>query len=202
MGIRTPTRSPTEELGLRRGRAADALMLALPGAAYLYQGEELGLPEHTTLPDDVRQDPTWDPQRKVPSSAGTAAGCRSRGRPTRPPFGFSPAGVSWLPQPPSFAWYAVDRQHGVPDSTLELYRTMLRLRRELGLGGGELTWDDGSGARRRGVPRHHPGRRRCSWWPTSATTRCPCRTARSCSPPPTWTTGGCPPTRRSGSGCD
>ena len=46
-------------LGLRRARAATALMLALPGGAYVYQGEELGLPEHTTMPDDYRQDPTF-----------------------------------------------------------------------------------------------------------------------------------------------
>ena len=57
IGIGDP--QPDEALGLRRARAATLLMLALPGSAYLYQGEELGLPEHTTLPDDVRQDPTW-----------------------------------------------------------------------------------------------------------------------------------------------
>src|SRR5665647_800119 len=50
---------PDEALGLRRARAASLVMLGLPGSAYLYQGEELGLPEHTTLDDDLRQDPTW-----------------------------------------------------------------------------------------------------------------------------------------------
>jgi alpha-glucosidase len=143
-GIRSTDPQPDEELGLRRGRAATALMLALPGAAYLYQGEELGLPEHTTLPDHVRQDPTWLRSR------GAVVGRDGARVPIpweadEPAFGFSPAGVSWLPQPPSFAWYAADRQRGVAGSTLELYRTMLRLRRELGLGGGELTWDDGFG---------------------------------------------------------
>ena len=144
-GIRSTDPQPDEELGLRRGRAATALMLALPGAAYLYQGEELGLPEHTTLPDDVRQDPTWFRQ------GGAVAGRDGARVPVpwesgAPAFGFSPTGMSWLPQPPSFAWYAVDRQLGVAGSTLELYRTMLRLRRELGLGGGELTWEDGHGS--------------------------------------------------------
>jgi alpha-glucosidase len=144
-GVRSTDPQPDEELGLRRGRAATALMLALPGAAYLYQGEELGLPEHTTLPDEVRQDPTWI------RSGGALVGRDGSRVPIpweadAPAFGFSPAGVSWLPQPPSFAWYAADRQRGVPGSTLELYRTMLRLRRELGLGGGELTWDEGFGA--------------------------------------------------------
>ena len=50
---------PVPEVGLRRARAATALMLALPGSSYLYQGEELGLPEVIHLPDDARQDPTW-----------------------------------------------------------------------------------------------------------------------------------------------
>ena len=47
------------ELGLRRARAASLLMLALPGSAYLYQGEELGLQEVTEIPDDERQDPSF-----------------------------------------------------------------------------------------------------------------------------------------------
>ena len=51
---------PDAEVGLRRARAATTVMLALPGSAYLYQGEELGLPEATELPDEVRQDPTWE----------------------------------------------------------------------------------------------------------------------------------------------
>ena len=50
---------PDYATGLRRARAATALMLALPGSSYLYQGEELGLPEVIDLPDDARQDPTW-----------------------------------------------------------------------------------------------------------------------------------------------
>jgi alpha-glucosidase len=37
---------------------------------------------------------------------------------------------------------AVDRQRGVDGSTLELYRTLLRLRREHRLGRGQLAWVD------------------------------------------------------------
>ena len=48
---------PDFELGVRRARAATALMLALPGSAYLYQGEELGLPEVADIPDELREDP-------------------------------------------------------------------------------------------------------------------------------------------------
>ena len=50
---------PIPDLGLRRARAASTVMLALPGSAYIFQGEELGLPEAVDLPDDARQDPTW-----------------------------------------------------------------------------------------------------------------------------------------------
>jgi alpha-glucosidase len=59
-----------------------------------------------------------------------------------PSFGFGPSDESWLPQPPVYGELAVDRQTGVEGSTLELYRTLLRLRRELRPGRGELTWQD------------------------------------------------------------
>jgi len=141
-GIRATDPQPDEQLGLRRGRAASAVMLALPGSAYLYQGEELGLPEHTTLPDDVRQDPTYFRHE------GTVAG-RDGCRVPLPwtaqadGFGFGPSGRTWLPQPPAYAAYAADVQEQDPSSTLELYRAALGLRRELGLGTGALRWDDG-----------------------------------------------------------
>ena len=142
IGPRDP--QPDEELGLRRGRAATAVVLALPGSTYLYQGEELGLPEHTALPDEVRQDPSV---RRREGAVPGRDGCRVPlpWEADAPAFGFSPTGRSWLPQPESFARYAADRQRGVPGSTLELYRSMLRLRRELGLGAGRLEWDDGFG---------------------------------------------------------
>ncbi|MEJ3652093.1 glycoside hydrolase family 13 protein [Actinomycetes bacterium KLBMP 9759] len=143
-GITATDPQPDQALGLRRGRAATAVMLALPGSAYVYQGEELGLPEHTTMPDEARQDPTFF------RTGGTVAGrdgCRVPIPWERdaPAFGFSPSGRSWLPQPESFAAHAADQERGVPGSTLELYREMLRLRRELGLGTGELEWVDGLG---------------------------------------------------------
>jgi alpha-glucosidase len=138
-GIGVGDPQPDAALGLRRARAATLLMLALPGSAYLYQGEELGLPEHTTLPDEARQDPTW-----------TRSGHRVRGRDgarvpipwqaDAPSYGFGPSAASWLPQPPSWARYALDRQRGVPDSTYEMYRQALRLRRSYGLGRGRLDW--------------------------------------------------------------
>ncbi|KOG30731.1 glycoside hydrolase family 13 protein [Streptomyces resistomycificus] len=123
--------------GLRRARAATLLMLALPGSSYLYQGEELGLPEVADLPFEVLQDPIWDQTGHVRKGRD---GCRVPlpWTSTGESYGFG-AGGAWLPQPESFAGYAVDAQDGVEGSTLELYRTALRLRRKL-LEGETLTW--------------------------------------------------------------
>ncbi|UNO42450.1 glycoside hydrolase family 13 protein [Streptomyces sp. MST-110588] len=130
----------TTRLGsLRRARAATLAMLALPGSAYLYQGEELGLPEVTDLPDEVRQDPAFF---RGTGQDGYRDGCRVplpwSGQ--EPPYGFGPGG-SWLPQPPSWRELTVAAQTGDPASTLELYRSALALRRRLpGLGDGTMTW--------------------------------------------------------------
>jgi alpha-glucosidase len=114
-------------------------MLTLPGSAYLYQGEELGLPEVTDLPDDVRQDPVWErSQHRIRGRDG----CRVPLPWTAGPgFGFTTAPSTWLPQPGYFGDYAATVQEGREDSTLSLYRRALRLRRELDLGQGSLTWD-------------------------------------------------------------
>ncbi|MFF7641855.1 alpha-amylase family glycosyl hydrolase [Streptomyces canus] len=129
--------------GLRRARAATLLMLALPGSSYVYQGEELGLPEVADLPVEVLQDPIWEQTGRVRKGRD---GCRVPLPWTRsgPSYGFG-AGGAWLPQAPWFAEYAVEAQDGVEGSTLELYRTALRLRRKL-LQGEELTWADASPA--------------------------------------------------------
>ena len=83
-GIRADDPQPDAELGLRRARAATALMLALPGGAYLYQGEELGLPEPPTCRDDVPPGPDLPAHRRRRRPAATAAGCRCRGSERRP----------------------------------------------------------------------------------------------------------------------
>jgi alpha-glucosidase len=138
---------PDEALGLRRGRAATLFMLALPGSAYLFQGEELGLPEHTELPDELRQDPVW--VRSGYTERGRD-GCRvplpwmaADGR--GPSYGFNSGELSWLPQPESFARYALDVERGVEGSTYELYRTAIRTRREHTLGAGDLRWVEAAG---------------------------------------------------------
>ncbi|HEY0260241.1 MAG TPA: glycoside hydrolase family 13 protein [Lacisediminihabitans sp.] len=135
---------PVRELGLRRARAATALMLALPGSAYLYQGEELGLPEVIDLPDSARQDPTWF---RTKHERYGRDGCRVPipWEADRPSYGFGPSGKSWLPQPADWHDYARDRQRGREGSTLELYRAALALRAEHGLGMGALEWLSGFG---------------------------------------------------------
>lgn len=126
-------------LGTRRARAAALLTLALPGAAYVYQGEELGLWEVEDIPAALRQDPVFartggtDPGRdgcRVPLPwSGDAS-----------PFGFGD-GEPWLPQPPEWAAYTVEAQERDPDSMLALYRRALDLRRtHPALGDGSLRW--------------------------------------------------------------
>ncbi|MDX2707476.1 glycoside hydrolase family 13 protein [Streptomyces sp. PA03-6a] len=139
--VRHVTRYGGGAAGLRRARAAALLMLALPGSVYVYQGEELGLPEVTDLPDEVRQDPSFFRDN---GQDGLRDGCRvpipwtADGH----SHGFGPAG-SWLPQPAGWGGLSVQAQTGDPDSTLELYRSALRLRRELpGLGDGPMRWLD------------------------------------------------------------
>lgn len=138
-GLGPRDEQPDAEVGLRRARAATLMMLALPGSAYLYQGEELGLPEHTTLPDEVRQDPTW--LRSGHTRVGRD-GCRvpMPWAADEPGLGFSPTGATWLPQPDSYRELAADRQVERPGSTWTLYRDALALRRRLGLGHGPMRW--------------------------------------------------------------
>ncbi|MBK0418473.1 DUF3459 domain-containing protein [Leucobacter sp. CSA1] len=133
--------APDRAVALRRARAASTMMLALPGSAYLYQGEELGLPEVLELDGSVRQDPTF---HRTGGERLGRDGCRvpipwEGGAPA---YGFSETGESWLPQPEIFGELAVDRQTGVPWSTLELYRQLLAVRRERGLGSGSLDFVD------------------------------------------------------------
>jgi alpha-glucosidase len=126
------------ELGARRARAAALLSLSLPGAAYVYQGEELSLWEVESIPVKLRQDPMW-------ARAGHGRdGCRVPlpWSGTEPPFGFSPpnaAAPPWLPQPPEWKDRTVQAQTGDPQSMLELYRSAIRLRRAQDPGA-TLTW--------------------------------------------------------------
>ncbi|WP_285790809.1 glycoside hydrolase family 13 protein [Micromonospora sp. NBRC 101691] len=148
--------TPTDlELGTRRARAAALLSLSLPGAAYVYQGEELGLYEVEDIPYALRQDPMWERSGRVdPGRDGCRVPLPWAG--DEPPFGFSPDGAAapWLPQPADWKDRTVQAQTGDPNSMLELYRAAIRARRaEPALGDGELSWlpaPDGVLAFRRG----------------------------------------------------
>jgi alpha-glucosidase len=143
-GILPGEPEPDAERGLRRARAATLMMLALPGSAYVYQGEELGLPEVIDLPAEARQDPVF--ARTCGYIAGRD-GCRVPMPWTKdaPSFGFGPGEAAWLPQPPAYGSLAVDQQQGRHDSTWELYRELLATRHERHLGRGSLTWHELNG---------------------------------------------------------
>ena len=117
------------DLGIRRARAATLLMLALPGSAYLYQGEELGLHEVGDLPDEVLQDPGFEQSGRTERGRD---GCRVPLPWTvdGPSFGFG-AGTAHLPQPAWFGPFSIAEQESRPDSTLAFYRRALSWRWEL-----------------------------------------------------------------------
>ena len=131
--VRVATRygEGSPERGHQRARAAALLMLGLPGGAYIYQGDELGLPEVTQIAPEERQDPLFA------TTGGQVIGrdgCRVplpwSGQ--APPFGFSPTGtpaVPWLPQPPAWSTLSVEHQLHTPGSDLAFHQAALRLRR-------------------------------------------------------------------------
>lgn len=127
-------------LGLQRARAGVMMMLALPGGVYLYQGEELGLPEVWDLPEDVLDDPVWE--QSDHTSKGRD-GCRvplpwtTEGA----SFGFG-ENAGWLPQPAEFSQLSAEAQQGVDGSTLELYRSALSIRKDAFVSDGDIEWLD------------------------------------------------------------
>ena len=134
--------------GTARARAGALLMLALPGGAYVYQGEELGLPEVRDIPEDRLSDPRWEMSLRTDRGRD---GCRvplpwkseSTGA-----FGFSNNSAvtpddAWLPQGPTWGAFSVESQEDKADSTLGMYRKALAIRKsEAGLGDGAMNWID------------------------------------------------------------
>ncbi|MEK8108615.1 alpha-amylase family glycosyl hydrolase [Micromonospora sp. M12] len=193
------------ELGTRRARAAALLSLSLPGAAYVYQGEELGLYEVEDIPYALRQDPMWERSGRIdPGRDGCRVPLPWAG--DEPPFEFSPKGAAapWLPQPADWKGRTASAQTGDSTSMLELYRAAIQARRaDPALGDGELTWlpaPDGVLAFSRGggftclvnlsaVPVPMPAEGTWCWQAGHSTTGC-CR--------PTPRSGCVPPNRRTG----
>ena len=135
-----PQVAPDDEVGLARARAGLVFMMGLPGSAYLYQGQELALPDVLDLPAEARQDPAF---LRTNGAEGFRDGCRVPIPWTRqgPSFGFNDTGAAWLPIPADWGQLSVEAQTGDPDSMLELTRRTLRLRRaEQALGDGDLEW--------------------------------------------------------------
>ena len=114
------------EQGTRRARAMALVELALPGAVYLYNGEELGLP-NVDLPDGALQDPVWERSGRTERGRD---GCRVPlpWEGTAPPFGFSASSQTWLPVPAEWAELTVEAQLEDPGSMLSLYRGALEIR--------------------------------------------------------------------------
>ncbi|WP_217702621.1 glycoside hydrolase family 13 protein [Nocardioides guangzhouensis] len=136
------TRYGGGETGLARARAATLTMLALPGSAYVYQGEELGLEQVDVAPEH-RQDPSWfrtgEPGRdgcRVPMPWGG----------DRAPYDFGPAEQPWLPMPAHWDALTVEAQDGDPDSTLSFYRAALAARRTFATTAGDTVDTSGSDA--------------------------------------------------------
>ncbi len=124
---RHPTRYGGGPIGLARARAATLVSLALPGSAYLYQGEELGLEDVDVAPEH-RQDPSWFRTGK-PGRDGCRVPIPWAG--DRPPYEFGPgSGQPWIPQPAEWAELTVAAQQADPDSTLAFYRRALAARRK------------------------------------------------------------------------
>jgi alpha-glucosidase len=133
------TRYGDGELGLRRARAAALLQLALPGAVYLYNGDELGMPD-VDLPDEALQDPIWE--RSGHAERGRDA-CRIPlpWSGTEPSYGFSSGARTWLPMPEGWGALTVAAQRADPSSMQSLYRAALALRRASSPAAGEgLDW--------------------------------------------------------------
>jgi alpha-glucosidase len=132
-------------LGLRRARAAALLVAALPGSLYIYQGDELGLPEVEDLDRSQLQDPMYLRSHGLnPGRDGCRVPLPWSG--TTQPFGFSPPDAAtppWLSQPTGWRQLSVEAQDGNPESTLSLYRRSLGIRRRSDeLRAAAMTWLD------------------------------------------------------------
>lgn len=136
-GIGPTDPRPDQKIGLQRALAMTTFLMGLPGSMYIYNGEELGLPEVQDIPDEERVDPTW---KRTGKRAWGRDGCRVPlpWIADAPNAGFGSSGKPWLTQPKDWGNFAVDQQEKDPQSVLHYYRKLIALRRELCLGDGQL----------------------------------------------------------------
>jgi alpha-glucosidase len=117
-------------LGLNRARALAMVAHALPGGIYIYQGEELGLPD-AELPDSARQDPVFF-RTQGKQKGRDAARVPLPWSGNTPPYAFTESEKpTWLPQPIGWGSVTVEAEDADPTSTLNLYRTLVRDRKKL-----------------------------------------------------------------------
>jgi alpha-glucosidase len=136
--VRTVSRYGGGPAGLARARAMALVQLALPGPAFVYNGDELGLPDGA-VPVEARRDLVWTHAEDSRDGSRVPLPWDD----TLPGLGFT-AGSSWLPIPDAFTALCAATQLEDTGSTLSLYRQALELRRShAGFRGGEPEWFDG-----------------------------------------------------------
>ena len=129
-------------IGANAARAMALFILGLPGSAYIYNGQELGLPSGE-MDDQDRQDPIFF------RTSGKQKG-RDGARVPMPwsgdkaPFGFT-TGKPWLPLQDTWREFTVEAEDRDPNSSLNLYRSALKIRRENFVGSGEISWESTNG---------------------------------------------------------
>ncbi len=127
--VREATRYGGGPAGVARSKAAVLTMMAMPGSAYVYQGEELGL-EQVDVPPELRQDPAYFRGAEPVGRDGCRVPIPWSG--SSSPYGFGPDGTQpWLPMPDDWAPLSVEAQSRDESSTLAFFRQMLRVRREV-----------------------------------------------------------------------
>jgi alpha-glucosidase len=129
--------------GPQNARSVGLLLLTLRGIPTMYNGDELGM-QDIFVPPERLQDPVAlrmpdtdegrDPERAPMPWDGS------------PNAGFAPPGVqTWLPLPDNFRQINIAAQQHDSASTLNFYKRLLRLRRELpALQYGDLAFVDGA----------------------------------------------------------
>ena len=129
-------------LGVLQSQALAIFLLALPGSFYLYNGQELSLPDGDVLDSD-RQDPVYFRTQGVQKGRDGA----------RVPLPWSADEVNcgfssarpWLPIAESWRNLSVESQEKNSGSSLHLFRRALSARPQLVESGSSITWIESQG---------------------------------------------------------